>query len=297
MELVPNGDTTIKRRIVILFALSVIMLCATTPSASAQETQHEQVSDGSPISEGRATRDSDLPNTPSAQINQDKEPPPPLRMGQPGQNHVGTPMNPDPLLLPILFAGTPPLSEGSKFHIYVHRTYSPAAVIFPLFGTGIRMANPKDEYPREWRDGLGAFGRLYGDTMAQRTARSTADFATQMMLHEDPRYKLSGSENPVYRVAHALAWTFFDQSDSGHRTLAARNFTSAGASGFVGMAYLPNGYNDTTHAEQRMIMQFSGQAIANVFSEFEPQWGPIMKKIHLPRLLPPWWVPEHRQKP
>jgi hypothetical protein len=128
------------------------------------------------------------------------------------------------ILPPRLNAGSA-LTDHDKWEIYYHRTYSPAAVIFPLFGSGIQMANPKKDYPADWKDGMGAFGRIYGNAMAQRTARGTADFGTQLLLHEDPRYQRSDSTNPLLRVGHALVWTFVDKSDSGHRTLAMSTFT------------------------------------------------------------------------
>jgi hypothetical protein len=37
------------------------------------------------------------------------------------------------------------------------------------------------------------------------------------------------------------------------------------------MAYLPNGFNDATHAEQRILAQFSTLAVRNLAAEFQPQ--------------------------
>ena len=223
-----------------------------------------------------------LPDAPLAQ-NQD-----PMQNEQQPQNDQ-THINSIPLLSPRLVAGKR-LTAHDKWEIYYHKTYSPAAVIFPVFGAGMTMANPKKGYPREWQDGMGAFGRIYGNSLADRAARSTADFGTQVIFHEDPRYQRSGSKNPVLRVGHALAWTLVDKSDSGHRTFALSTFTSSAAGGFVGMAYLPAGYNDVTHAEQRMAMGIEGRAISNVLTEFEPVWGPWAAKLRVPKLLPEWWV-------
>jgi hypothetical protein len=98
----------------------------------------------------------------------------------------------------------------------------------------------------------------------------------------------------MVRFSHALVWTLVDKSDSGHRTFAFTTFTSSAAGGFVGMAYLPDGYNDVTHAEQRMVMGIGGRAIANVLTEFEPVWGPWAAKLRIPKLLPEWWVSESK---
>ncbi len=134
---------------------------------------------------------------------------------------------------------------------------------------------------------------IYGYKEADRASRETGQFLTGFLLHEDPRYLRSTSTNPLRRTFHALAFTVIDKTDSGRNTLAVSNFASAAAGGFVGMGILPNGYNDATHAEQRMASEFLQIAIGNVASEFEPQWGPLAKKKHLQKILPAWWVPQH----
>lgn len=229
-----------------------------------------------------------LPDAPSAEIET------PQQAGASAAKQKDeTPINPISLLSPRLMSGTP-LTPHDKVQIYIHKAYSPAAVIYPLFGAGIKMAKPNKDYPEDWQDGMGAFGRNYGNTVAERTAKTTAEFGAQVLLHEDPRYERSDSTNPILRVGHAVGWTFFDKNDFGHRTLAVSTFASAAAGGFVGMAYLPAGYNDAAHAEQRMATGISGRAISNILTEFEPTWGPWARKFRIPKLLPEWWVPDHK---
>jgi hypothetical protein len=187
------------------------------------------------------------------------------------------------------------LSFSDKFAIYAHQTFGPPAVILPAFGAGIGMANPKSHYPREWKDGAGAFGRNYGDAIATVTSERTARFLTGVALHEDPRYVRSNSTNPLVRTMHALAFTFIDKTDSGRNTIAFSNFAGAAAGGFVGRAYLPRGFNDLTHAEQRMTIQFANIAFQNIAAEFQPQWGPIVRKLRIQKILPEWWVPRHEK--
>jgi hypothetical protein len=189
------------------------------------------------------------------------------------------------------------LTIQEKFRIYEHKAFGPPAVILPALGAGLGMLNPPSKYPKEWKDGPGAFGRNYGYRVADRTSRSTALFLTGALLHEDPRYLRSTSANPFARTIHALAFTIFDKTNSGRTTFAASNFASAAAGGFLGMGILPDGYNDATHAEQRMASEFLQVGIANVITEFEPQWGPWAKKLRIPKILPGWWVPEHQHRP
>jgi hypothetical protein len=203
---------------------------------------------------------------------------------------AGQPLNPLPFLPAPMTRRS--LTPELKFSVYVHRTFGPPALILPAFGAGLSMLNPPSHYPREWKDGPQAFGRHYGNIVATATARETAAMLASVALHEDPRYRPSGSTNVLFRTFHALSYTVVDRTDSGRRTIAVSNFAGAAAGGLVGMAYLPNGFNDATHAEQRMAAQFATLAIHNLAAEFYPQWGPIVRKLRIPRLLPEWWVPQ-----
>ncbi len=190
------------------------------------------------------------------------------------------------------------LTLSDKFTVYTHQTFGPPALVFPALGAGIRMANPPKHYPRDWTDGGGAFGRLYGNALATQTSKRTAEFLTEAAFHEDPRYlPAAPGSNVGVRIFHALSYTFVDRTDSGSRTIAFSNFAGAAAGGFVGMSYLPNGFNDTTHAEQRALTEFMTIGIANIAGEFAPQLAPIVHKLHIPQIIPAWWVPEKRYHP
>jgi hypothetical protein len=174
-----------------------------------------------------------------------------------------------------------------KFRYYITETYlNPSALTAPAFRAGIRMANPPGkgatQYPPEWRQGAEAFGRNYGDALAQRVTFQTARFATGVITHEDPRYIPSSSHNVLARSLHALTFTFVDRSDSGRAMPAFSNFVGATAAGFVGNAYLPPGFNNATHAGQRATLQFGFTAAGNLFREFAPQMPkPVRTVIQL----------------
>jgi hypothetical protein len=169
-----------------------------------------------------------------------------------------------------------------KFRSYLAETYlNPAFVTAPAFRAGIRIANPPGHfptaYPADWRQGPGAFGRNYGDAMAQRLSFQTARFATGALIHEDPRYAPSSSHNAFVRSLHAFGYTFIDRSDSGHRMPALSNFVGASAAGFVGNAYLPPGFANLTHAGQRATLQFGFFGAGNLYREFAPQMPKPMR--------------------
>lgn len=85
-------------------------------------------------------------------------------------------------------------------------------------GTGIFMAKPSgsyNEYPREWLDGAGAFGRNYGDKFMRNEVSAFGRLSFDSLLHIDPRYSRSTSNSFLVRAAHALGFTFVDNTDDG----------------------------------------------------------------------------------
>jgi hypothetical protein len=184
-----------------------------------------------------------------------------------------------------------PMSVGEKFAYFEKPVFGPRAMFMTAFRTGLFMANPTSGYPREWRDGAGAFGRNYGNQYARSAAMSFARFASDALLHEDLRYSRSRSKSFFARAGHALGFTFIDKTDGGHPTLAFSNFGGAAAAGFMGNGYLPDGWNNTTHAGQRSLAAFGGFAMQNLAHEFAPEIGHALHHLHLPKLpLPPvWW--------
>ncbi len=175
---------------------------------------------------------------------------------------------------------------GEKFHYYITETYlNPGALTAPAFRAGLRVANPPgkgaNQYPPEWRQGAEAFGRNYGDALAERATFQTARFVGGVFTREDPRYIPSSSRNILARSMYALRFTFVDRSDSEHAMLALSNFAGAAAAGFVGNAYLPAGFNDVTHAGQRATIRFATFAAGNLFREFAPQMPRPMRTFFM----------------
>lgn len=194
-------------------------------------------------------------------------------------NAPATVNNPD-LVLPNK-DNTHAIGVRDKLGYYFTETYMNASTFTaPAFRAGIRMANPPGkgatQYPAEWRQGAEGFGRNYGDAFAERVSFQTARFVTGTIVREDPRYIPSGSHNPLARSLHAFRFSFVDQSDSGRPMPALSNLVGAAAGGFVGNAYLPSGFNNLTHAGQRVAFRFGMVGAGNLFREFAPQMpGPM----------------------
>lgn len=179
------------------------------------------------------------------------------------------------------------LGFARKARYFAVQSFGPGAFVGPLLWSAPILAKPPAHYPKDWRQGPGALGRLYGDAFAFQTAAQTGKFLAGAAFHEDPRYAASYSRNPFERALHAVAFTAFDRSDSGRTTFAVSSFVASVSAGFVGNAYLPHGYNDTSHAGSRMVIEFSSLAVTNLAQEFTPEFRRLGKRMHLPEFMLP----------
>jgi hypothetical protein len=70
-----------------------------------------------------------------------------------------------------------PLTAEDKFQIYIHKTFGPPAVVLPALGAAYQMINPPSNYPRDWKDGAGAFGRNYYERRSKNRPQNAAGAA------------------------------------------------------------------------------------------------------------------------
>ncbi len=185
------------------------------------------------------------------------------------------------------------LTVHEKWDLYSRDTFGPRALVLPSIGAAFRLINPPDRYSEEWKGGIKAFGREYGNSLAIDGSRNTAYFAVGVLDREDPRYAAAGSRNFVIRLSHALAYTFVAKADSGRNRFALSNFAGSIAGGFIGNAYMPAGYRDITHAGQRSLRQLSEYAGNNIVREFQPELLHLLHWLHIPAEpipIPVWWT-------
>jgi len=175
-----------------------------------------------------------------------------------------------------------PLTVAGKFRYFANESFRPGVFLVAGFYTGLAMANPPRAYPREWRQGAAAFGRNYGDFIASWTAVQGGKFVAASALHEDPRYVRSDSRNLFARAFHAVKFAVIDKSDTGRDRPAFSNVAGAFAGGFVGNAYLPDGFNDAAHGLQRSALALSGFATSNLVDEFRHEIRKIGHKLKIP---------------
>jgi len=192
------------------------------------------------------------------------------------------------------------LTAADKWKMYSRDTFGPRSLLTPTIGAAIRLGNSPDRYPESWQPSWGGFGRQYGNGLAIQGAQNTAYYAAATILHEDPRYAPATSTNVGRRLGHAVLFTLIDRSDSGRSRPAFANFAGSLAAGFVGNAYLPEGFNDATHAGQRSLTRLGIYGGVNMLREFTPELMELGRRFHvrgggIP--IPVWWTPDRSSNP
>ena len=175
-----------------------------------------------------------------------------------------------------------PLKVKGKLRYFAIESFRPGIYPVAAFYDGLTMANPPKAYPPEWRQGLPAFARKYGDFMASWTDVQGGKFVVASIVHEDPRYYPSRSKNLFARSLNAVRYAVVDRGDNGHSRLALANLGGAFAGGFVGNAYLPDPYANASHGLSRSALALTGFVTSNLADEFRPEIRKIARKLHLP---------------
>ena len=179
-------------------------------------------------------------------------------------------------------ASSVPLNVKGKLRYFAIESFRPGIYPVAAFYDGLTMANPPKAYPREWRQGFPGFARNYGDFMASCASVQGGKFVVAAMLHEDPRYFTSGSRNFFARTFNAVRYVVIDRSDAGRPRFALANVAGAFAGGFVGNAYLPDPYANSSHGFSRSALALTGFITSNLADEFRPEIHKVAEKLHLP---------------
>ena len=179
-------------------------------------------------------------------------------------------------------ANSSPLSVKGKLRYFAVESFRPGIYPVAAFYTGLTMANPPKAYPPEWRDGFPGFARNFGDFMVSWASVQGGKFVVGSLVHEDPRYFRSTSKNFFARTFNAVRFSVIDRSDQGRPRLAVANLAGAFSGGFVGNAYLPDPYANTSHALTRSALALTGFVTSNLADEFRPEIHKVARKLHLP---------------
>jgi hypothetical protein len=255
------------KRLLLGGSLWFLIAACLPQDAHPQTAQTQPTQSSSPTGAGAPDQQAHTQANPPPSANKAK---PAISQGTDRSSTVGDP------------ASFVPLTVKGKLRYFALESFRPGIYPVAAFYDGLTMANPPKAYPPEWRQGFPGFARNFGDFMVSWASVQGGKFVVASIVHEDPRYFPSTSKNFFARTFNAVRFSVIDRSDQGRPRLAVANLAGAFAGGFVGNAYLPDPYANTSHGFSRSALALTGFITSNLADEFRPEIHSVAKKLHLP---------------
>jgi len=174
------------------------------------------------------------------------------------------------------------LSKREKFKVFVRYTYSPYTFAGAGFNAGLAQATGGWH---SYGGGMEGYGKRYGAALADTESGAFfGGFLFPVLLHEDPRYFRSTSQNTKPRIGYALSRVLVTRDVRGNRTPNLSLIMGVFASSGLANAYYPRenrGFGDTAARAGNGLL---GTAEMNLLREF---WPDISRKFrkHEPKRL------------
>lgn len=149
--------------------------------------------------------------------------------------------------------------------------------IFPLAGT-LAYAGLLQELnaPKEWGDGMAAYGRRVASTEACGVIHSVLAFGLDTTLHQDPRYFRSSRKGFFRRMAHVARDTVLTHTDSGGETFSTWRMGSAYGEAFISNLWYPDRLDTVRLGFLQGSLRVGFDLVSNLAIEF---WPDVKKKI------------------
>jgi len=168
-----------------------------------------------------------------------------------------------------------PITPKRKLYIATKDT-----IDYPLFFLGGAVAGfgqLADEHPR-FGQGLKGYGHRYVTSYAdQAIGNYMTEGIMPVLLHEDPRYFMLGSEGGSvgYRAWYAATRIFVTKTDSGRSMFNFAEVLGNSIGAAVGNAYYP-GETHLTDNAGRLAQALATDAVSQVLKEF---WPDVRRKF------------------
>jgi hypothetical protein len=170
----------------------------------------------------------------------------------------------------MTLAAAPPIN---KLRYHAQGLYG----IWPLAGT-LAYAGLLQELnaPKEWGDGLAAYGRRVASTEACGVIHGVLAFGLDTTLHQDPRYFRSDRKGLFRRIAHAARGTILTHTDAGGETLSTWRLGSAYGAEFLSNLWYPDRLDTVRLGFLQGSLRVGFDLVSNLSAEF---WPDLRKKL------------------
>lgn len=210
-----------------------------------------------------------LPNAPSqtkAQMAPKKKPVAGAKMLEKGS-----------IFFPDIAHSGQPLTSGEKFKLAVTKSVSPAAFLGAAAGAGLGQAA---DSPAGYGQGASGYGKRYGASMAKSASNNLiGDFFLCSVLHDDPRYFVTGDGSLKESVKYALRRLVIIRKDDGGEAFNWPGTMGPLASAGLANAYLPEGQRTVGYTFENYGWSLASSVGINLLKEY---WPTITRKVLVP---------------
>ncbi|MBS1850255.1 MAG: hypothetical protein JST79_05040 [Acidobacteria bacterium] len=162
----------------------------------------------------------------------------------------------------------PPLSPGSKFHLFYKSAFDP--VTLGILGVQAGFSQAENEFP-DYGQGAAGYGKRYGAALADSTSSGFfSNFFYPVLFKHDPRYFRLGSGSFRHRLGYSVTQEFVAHRDRGGKTFNFSNVLGAFTSGGISNAYYPRSDRGFELTMSRSVIALGYGMAGGLFDEFWP---------------------------
>jgi len=186
------------------------------------------------------------------------------------------------IFFPDIAASPGPLSPFQKFEIFAGQSVAPSRLLSSAVFAGISQAN---DSLSGYGQGMSGYGKRFGSSLA--TAASDhfiGSFLLASMLHDDPRYFVTGHGGVGHRVAYSLSRLVVTRTDRGTLAVNWPRIIGPLAAETLANSYLPAKEQTGAKTLQRYGIRIGFTEAGNLAKEY---WPTIFRSLRFTRLVPP----------
>ena len=170
-----------------------------------------------------------------------------------------------------------PLTSGEKLKLAVTKSVSPAAFLGAAAGAGLGQAA---DSPAGYGQGASGYGKRYGASMAKSASNNLiGDFFLCSVLHDDPRYFVTGDGSLKESIKYALRRLVIIRKDDGGEAFNWPGTMGPLASAGLANAYLPEGQRTVGYTFENYGWSLASSVGINLLKEY---WPTITRKVLVP---------------
>jgi hypothetical protein len=170
----------------------------------------------------------------------------------------------------------PPLSAGEKFKLGANHAFDRVTLLKAALAGAISQA---DDAPQGYGQGWDAYGKRVAASAGNiGTNELFSTFLFPSLLHQDPRYFLSGAGTSKKRVWYAISRVWVTRNDGGNNAFNSAKILGTFVSAAATNAYYPDRDRTWGGTFKRGGIRLAVSAGTNVLQEFVPELKRILMR-------------------